>query len=582
MTWSQLATILWLRWRLTRNQWSRQGTVAATISVTVTTLLAALGVVGFAGGVLAGVLLPVRKAPLYMLGLWDALVGAFLLFWLVGVLMEIQRSEALDIGKLLHMPVSLKGIFLLNYVASHLTLSILVFVPGMVGLIVGFLGSQGGAMILLLPLVLGFLFSITAWTYWLRGWLVALLVRNPRRYRAIVAGVTIFFMLLSQLPNLFTHTQANHQRQSREQAAPSAAPAAPPAEPAAQPAVPPVVLVLHKAVPPLWVGYGAMSLVTGHPGPAFLGILGGFAIGGLGLGGAYRSTRRYYEGHDTARHAKRRRREAPAAGAAGTFLERHLPGIPEEAAALALATFRSLTRATEVKMALAAMIPLLVLYAGMMFFSRTPLPTGGLLLFYATGIALLPLFGVLQILGNQFGFARSGFRTLVLSPAPRWQILLGKNLAVLPLVLVFGLICVALAGLVRHVPGLLLLAALTQLLSAFLLLSLHGSFVSIVMPMRIAAGSLKPTKVTMARTFLGLLFFLLLAVVLSPVALPPLLALVCAGENSGARAALEMLLFSAAELALLALLYPFALRRLGRLLQRREKDILEAVTKEVE
>jgi ABC-2 type transport system permease protein len=579
MTWSQLATILWLRWRLTRNQWSRQGTVAATISVIVTTLLAALGVAGFAGGVLAGVFLPVRKAPLYMLGLWDALVGAFLLFWLVGVLMEIQRSEAIDIGKILHLPVSLKGIFLLNYVASHLTLSILVFVPGMMGLMVGFLGSQGGAMILLLPLVLGFLFSITAWTYWLRGWLVALLVRNPRRYRAIVAGVTIFFMLLSQLPSLFTHTHDNHQRQSREQAAPLAAP---PAEPNAPPAIPPVVLVLHKALPPLWVGYGAMSLATGHPGPAFLGILGGFVIAGLGLGGAYRSTRRFYEGHDTARRVKRKRREAPAAVAAGTLLERHLPGVPEEAAALALATFRSLTRASEVKMALAAMIPLLVLYAGMMFFSRTPLPTNGLLLFYATGIALLPLFGVLQILGNQFGFDRSGFRTLVLSPAPRWQILLGKNLAVLPLVLVFGLICVALAGLVRHVPALLLLAALIQLLSAFLLLSLHGSFVSIVMPMRIAAGSLKPTKVTMARTFLGLLFFLLLAVVLSPIALPPLLALVCAGENSGARAALEMLLFSVAELALLALLYPFALRRLGRLLQRREKDILAAVTKEVE
>ena len=57
-------------------------------------------------------------------------------------------------------------------------------------------------MILLLPLVAGFIFSVTAWTYWLRGWLVALLVRNPRRYRAIVAGVSILFMLLSQLPNL--------------------------------------------------------------------------------------------------------------------------------------------------------------------------------------------------------------------------------------------------------------------------------------------------------------------------------------------------------------------------------------------
>ena len=54
MTWSQLCTILWLRWRLTRNQWSRHGTVTAMISVIVTTLLVALGAAGVVGGFLAG------------------------------------------------------------------------------------------------------------------------------------------------------------------------------------------------------------------------------------------------------------------------------------------------------------------------------------------------------------------------------------------------------------------------------------------------------------------------------------------------------------------------------------------------
>ncbi len=44
----------------------------------------------------------------------------------------------------------------------------------------------------------------------------------------------------------------------------------------------------------------------------------------------------------------------------------------------------------------------------------------------------------------------------------------------------------------------------------------------------------------------------------------------------------RLLLFSAAELVLFAVLYPFGLRRLGRLLQRREKDILQTVTQEVE
>ncbi len=175
MTWSQLCTVLWLRWRLTRNQWSRHGTVTAMISVIVTTLLVALGAAGLVGGFLAGAFASVGRSPQFMLGLWDALIGAFLLFWLIGVLSEIQRSEAIDIGKILHMPVSLKGIFLVNYVASHVTLSIIVFVPWMVGLTLGFIWSHGCRMILLLPLAAGFIFSVTAWTYWLRGWLVALL-----------------------------------------------------------------------------------------------------------------------------------------------------------------------------------------------------------------------------------------------------------------------------------------------------------------------------------------------------------------------------------------------------------------------
>ena len=75
------------------------------------------------------------------------LIGAFLLFWLIGVLSEIQRSETIDIGKMLHLPVSLKGIFLVNYLASHLTFSIIVFVPGMVGLTAGFIWSRGWMML---------------------------------------------------------------------------------------------------------------------------------------------------------------------------------------------------------------------------------------------------------------------------------------------------------------------------------------------------------------------------------------------------------------------------------------------------
>jgi hypothetical protein len=56
----------------------------------------------------------------------------------------------------------------------------------------------------------------------------------------------------------------------------------------------------------------------------------------------------------------------------------------------------------------------------------------------------------MQLLGNQFGLDRTGFRMLVLSPMPRWQILLGKNLALLPFLAGLASICLVVAALALH------------------------------------------------------------------------------------------------------------------------------------
>jgi hypothetical protein len=52
MNWEQLKTILWLRWRLTRNQWARSGGLGAVIAV-----LAGLGAIVMGGLCFAGALL---------------------------------------------------------------------------------------------------------------------------------------------------------------------------------------------------------------------------------------------------------------------------------------------------------------------------------------------------------------------------------------------------------------------------------------------------------------------------------------------------------------------------------------------
>lgn len=575
MYWSQLCTILWLRWRLTRNQWSHGGQVNAAISIVVTSILLIVGAAGGVIGLLVGAFALAKVSPGVILGVWDGTIGAFLVFWIVGILSEIQRSEAIDIGKMLHLPVSLRGIFLVNYAASHVTASIIAFVPWMLGLSIGLAASRGWAMLWLIPLVLGFVCMMTAWTYHLRGWLV-MLMQNPRRYRAIVGGITLAFVLLSQLPNLLMNT--THEHGSRSKQVQPETPREPPIKHFPDLGNSSTVLWLHRVVPVLWVGNGATHLASGSAWPAVLGAAGTFGLAGLGLGRAYKSTRRFYEG----RSIKARTRKKKQAIVTGrTLLERTLPGLPDEAAALALATFRSMTRATEVKMAMASNLLWLVIFGGMLFVRHSG-PTGaGTRPFAATAAVVLPFFGMAQLLLNHFGFDRSGFRALVLSPVPRWQILLGKNLALLPFTMGLGLIFLLIAKLALHIPWLVVLAACLQSVTAFLLLSMLGNLISPLLPCRIAPGALRPTKLPAFAGLLLVLCHMSFSAMLGPLFLPALAGWLFASAG-WLPAAPTNLLFSTIELALLIVLYRLSLPHLGRLLQHREKEILRIVTQEVE
>ena len=49
-----------------------------------------------------------------------ALIVGFLFFWSIGLLTELQRTEPLSLSKFLHLPVSVNGAFLINYLSSLL------------------------------------------------------------------------------------------------------------------------------------------------------------------------------------------------------------------------------------------------------------------------------------------------------------------------------------------------------------------------------------------------------------------------------------------------------------------------------
>ncbi len=580
----QLKTILWLRWRLTRNQWARSGGLGAVIAAIVAGAVLVLGGASFVGALLGGWLGLGEAKPLVVWGVWLGLTGGFVLLWLIGLISELQRSESIDLQRLMHLPIALGQIFVINYLASHLVLSVVILVPAMMGLTLGLTFSRGPAMLLLAPLALSMVFMISAWTCCLRGWL-ATLMSNPRRRRTVIMCLTLAFILIAQGPNLYFNVLRRFDRPS------------PPRTSVESPTQRETqktnnqeklneFLAIQKFIPPLWLPAGAHALAEGGVLPALLGTLGGLVIGGLGLRRAYLSTVRFYHGDVGVKAAAPVKAEPITSGGAtpvkagSRFLELKIPGVPEPAAALALATFRSMLRAPEVKIAWGSSVLVTLLVGGSLLFRATANLPEIAKPFIATGAAAFSIFMLVQFFINQFGFDRDGFRALILSPADRRLLLLGKNLACVP-VGSFGAILLVLIAFRLHLSLLTVLASLFQLATLLLLSGLVGNFLSIIAPYRIQPGSMKPTKMPALATLVMIGCSLLFPLAMVPVFLPPLAELLWQKFDLPAGVPVNLLL-SVALAALTAFAYWQALGPLGRLLQRRETKILSVVTVEVE
>jgi ABC-type Na+ transport system ATPase subunit NatA len=556
-----ILAILWLRWRLTRNQFARAGKFNAVISVLMLfgLVIAAGGAV--VGGFLVGLLGLSQIRPMGLLVFWDVVMFLFLIIWLSGLLVEIQRSESIDLARLLHLPVTLEQVFIFNYLASLLTPSILIFLPGMLSVCVGLMISRGPWMVLMIPLLAAFVLLLTAWTYCLRGWLAALM-SNQRRKRSILVWTTIGFILVAQLPNALVHsrifqsgTAVKGALENKER-----------------------IEAGHLLIPPGWVGYGAMGLANKNPWPTLGAIAVSCLLGGYGLRRAYRTTLRVYTGVET---PAKTTREVKVDKSRLLLVERRVPGLPEDTAALALATFRSLLRAPEVKMAL--VMPVIAGVVGAsVFLTRPKSPIPPQLIPFVTGfLAVFAVFSFSNLMANMFGLDRSGFRALVLLPTRRHHILLAKNLAVLPPILCTGAVFLLILSWFMRLPWHVILTGLLQLAVAFLVFSLLCNLMSIFAPYRLSPGTLR-TKKPKAIVFVAALATMVSApLALIPVLIPPAAQLLF--NTLGWVSWLPMnVLVAFLITGLAAWLYWILLPAEGRLLQKRERTILAAVTEALE
>ncbi len=601
MNWKHFQAVLWLRWRILVNRARRGGKLGNAIVGVLVVLAVLASISSFALALAFGLGVLEKASPFDLMAIWAGLALGFLFFWMIGLLTDLQRSDSMSFKHLLHLPVSLRWVFLYNYLSSYVSLSVGVFLPAMLGLSLAMAIEWGPAMLVSLPLVLAYFGMVTALTHHLRGWL-ARLMEDKRRGRTIVTAITLLFVLVLQAPNLLNlglregsraerrraraeriELKQTVQRDGPDRAQAEAALARLDAQDAdAELARDQQFTLVAMVTPPGWLPFGVRAAFERRWSSSALCLLGMLAIGGWSLRRSYVASVDAVVGKqrrgERARAAKSTARAASAGVRPALFVEREVAFATEAEAGIALATLRSLSRAPEAKLLLLSPVVLLGLFGFMLaknperddLQAFAPLLTLG-----AVGTGLL---SIMQLIQNQFGLDRAGFRAFVLSPVPRASLLRAKNLAIAPLGLGVGLL--ALAGLAILIPfgGPHFLGACLQLVSAYLLFCLVGNLISILAPMRLKENALKAERAGL-RTILWQLFSL----VLIPLALAPLsipfgveLLVGTLWRDAGPWAYLGLHVL---ELTVVGFVYRWAIRRQGELLQAREQRILEVLTR---
>jgi hypothetical protein len=236
------------------------------------------------------------------------------------------------------------------------------------------------------------------------------------------------------------------------------------------------------------------------------------------------------------------------------------------------------------KMALVmpAVMVIAMLSAGFRIRSSAPSAGETWTYFATTGVIAMMSFSLAPTMSNVFGLDRDGFRALVLLPSKREKILLAKNLAFVPFAAGVAVVALLVAKIMLGLPWETFAIGLLQWPAAFMLFSTICNFFSILLPYRLAEGTLQAQK-PRAVVFVAGFGAMMVAppVIMVPIMIPPGLKLLFSTMNwlpwlpVGTLAGLAIF-------AATAWLYRVLLPLQGRLLHRREQRVLREVTADAE
>ena len=551
---SQLGTLIWLKWRLLRNSLRSSKAVVnriASILGMVIALAFAL-LVALVMGVIAYTLTQpegigsalhrtaTRDLPenLSTQFIFFSMFGVMYLMWAT-VPLSLGGGKQFDAGKLLMYPITLRKLFLVDFISEFTTLHSVFLVPAVLALCIGAGLGSGRLTFTLLAAIPATLVGV-ALSKWLSTIIGSLFRHRRARGETIVALLGVVVALAGAaagqlVPILFKHAES---------------------------------LRSLRWTPP---GAAAFLLVGDSTGStvayltAYL-TLSAYAI--VLIVATYWIVRRAALGME----GRRKQKVVVETGEAVVYSGWQLPLLSSDLSAIVEKELRYVLRNAQVRMmALMPMLVILIRLLNSQRFGATKrgVPNG----FFTYGSGLLLLSGLLYVFlilaglsCNLFAFEEGGMRTLILSPIDRRKILLGKNLVVVLMALVFATVLVILNAIIfRDITVLSLLFLGLCFVNFAALNSTIGNWLSIRFPKRMRYG-----KRLNLSGVAGLFLIPLILVLLIP---PVISTLVGYFTQSLVNEYVLLTLFAFVSVGLYALLINFH----GRLLARREIDILEAV-----
>ncbi|HET9130939.1 MAG TPA: hypothetical protein VFO86_08330, partial [Terriglobia bacterium] len=95
MNWEHLRAFLWLRSRIRANMSKRASGLTNALNTLLMVIAVIAAIAAFVGSLSLTYFLIGKQSPSVLLYVWDGVVAVFLIFWIITLSVELQRSELL-------------------------------------------------------------------------------------------------------------------------------------------------------------------------------------------------------------------------------------------------------------------------------------------------------------------------------------------------------------------------------------------------------------------------------------------------------------------------------------------------------